>query len=816
MSLLGGLRVVDLSSGQAGGIAAMVLADFGADVIKVERPGGDPARREPAAPMWLRGKRSVVLDLGEAPARARLAELAAGADVVIASYRPADAARLGADYETLAAGNPALIYCSITGFGPDGPYARYRGYESVVAAKSGRMLMFEGQVDRDGPAYASVPVGTHVAAQSAITAVMAALLARERDGRGQLVETSLLRGMVPFEMAGLLYWQLHRRDPDSFPALGGRTFAGPPRVGFDPYPARDGAWLQFACIVEHLFDSLIAALGLAGERRRLGLDGAPADLDAERLERLRELVAARLAERDAGDWMELFVADGNVAADPWLTTQEALDHPQIVHNGEVVALRSPRLGETRQLGPLASLPATPAAPAAWHALPGEHQDAGWREPPAAPAPGAAAAQPCSAPPLDGVTVLEFASVVAVPFATTVLADLGARVIKVEPVEGDSFRASGSPGAGSSRGLGSLKTTAGKESICVDLKSPEGQRIVAGLVERADVLVHNFRPGAPERLGIGYGQLAPRHPRLVYLSAMGYGTEGPHAHRPTAHPGPGALLGGAHAQAGGRLPSPRSLEELRLANARLMQANEFSPDLNAGVVVASAALLGLYALRTRGVGQHIRVTMLGANAYANADDFVSYAGKAPRPLPDRELHGLSALHRLYRSGGTREQGGAWLFLACPTEDEWRRLARAPGFESVASDRRFADAEGRRRHDADLAAALGAVFATRSAGEWEAELCGRDVACVRADGAAPGLFWESDAHVRAAGLTVEAEHPRWGRYRRYPPLQHLARTPERPRGGVLGGQHARALLRELGWADGAVDGLFEQGVVAELDR
>ncbi|MCY4639369.1 MAG: CoA transferase [Chloroflexi bacterium] len=815
MSLLGGLRVIDLSSGQAGGIATMVLADFGADVIKVERPGGDPTRREPAAPMWLRGKRSIVLDLDEAPARKRLADLAASADVVLASYRPGVAARLGADYETLGTGNPSLIYCSITGFDPTGPYARYRGYESVVAAKSGRMLMFEGQVDRDGPAYASVPVGTHVAAQSAITAVMAALLARERDGSGQLVETSLLRGMVPFEMAGLLYWQLHRRDPDSFPALGGRTFGGPPRVGFDPYPARDGTWLQFACIVEHLFDSLIAALGLTEERRRLGLGGAPADLDAGRLERLRELVAARIAERDAGDWMKLFVADGNVAADPWLTTQEALDHPQIVHNGEVVTLRSPRLGETRQLGPLASMPATPAAPAAWHALPGEHQDADWRERPPA-APRAPAVQARSAPPLDGVTVLEFASVVAVPFATTVLADLGARVIKVEPVEGDSFRASGSPGAGSSRGLGSLKTTAGKESICVNLKSPEGRQIVAGLVELADVLVHNFRPGAPERLGIGYEQLASRHPRLIYLSAMGYGTDGPHAHRPTAHPGPGALLGGAHAQAGGRLPAPRDLEELRLANGRLMQANEFSPDLNAGAVVASAALLGLYGLRTRGVGQHIRVTMLGANAYANADDFVSYAGKAPRPLPDPELLGLSALHRLYRSGGTREEGGAWLFLACPTEGEWQALASTPGFEHIASDPRFASAEDRRRHDGDLAVALAAVFATRSAEEWEAELCGRDVACVRADGGTPGLFWESDTHVGAAGLTVEARHPRWGRYRRYPPLQHLARTPERPRGGVLGGQHARALLRELGWESGAVDALFDRGVVTELDR
>ena len=816
MSLFDGLRVLDLSSGQAGGVASMVLADFGADVIKVERPGGDPARAEAAAPMWLRGKRSLVLDLREASARERLAALAADADVVLASYRPGVAERLGADHATLAATNPALVYCSITGFGPTGPYAGYRGYEAVVAAKSGRMLMFEGQVDRDGPAYAYVPVATHVAAQSALAGIVAALIARERDGRGQLVETSLLRGMVPFEMAGLLYWQLHRRDPEAYPALTGRAFGGPPRVGFDPYPARDGTWLQFACIVGHLFDSLIRVLGLAEQRERLGLQGAPADLDPGRLERLRELVAERLRERDADEWMRLFIEDGNVAADPWLTTQQALDHPQIVHNGEVLRLRSPHLGETRQLGPLAALPATPAAPADRHPLAGEDPDAAWRPRPPGGRPPPPEAAPDGSPPLAGVTVLEFASVVAVPFATTILADLGARVIKVEPLEGDSFRAGGSPGAGTSRGLGGLKTTVGKESICVDLKSPEGQRIVAGLVERADAVVHNFRPGAPERLGIGYEQLAARHPRLVYVSAMGYGTDGPHAHRPTAHPGPGALLGGAYAQAGGQLPAVEDIKQLRVANARLMQANEFNPDLNAGVVVASATLLALYAQRTRGVGQHVRVTMLGANAYANADDFLSYEGKPPRALPDAELYGLSALHRLHRAGGTRERGGGWVFLACPSEGEWSALASAPGFEALAGDPRFAGPEGRRAHDAELAEALAAVFATRTADEWEQLLTARDVACVRADGGEPGLFWESDPHVREAGLTPEASHPRWGSYRRYAPLLHLSRTAERPRGGVLGGQHGRALLDELGWAGPAIEDVLARGLVAELDR
>src|SRR5579859_7646317 len=115
---LAGVRVLDLSCGPAGGAATMVLADFGADVIKIEPPGGDPFRVLAAAPMWLRGKRSLVLNLKTEAGVARLHELTHAADVAIASYRPGVAEGLSADYPTLAALNPRLVYCSITGFGP--------------------------------------------------------------------------------------------------------------------------------------------------------------------------------------------------------------------------------------------------------------------------------------------------------------------------------------------------------------------------------------------------------------------------------------------------------------------------------------------------------------------------------------------------------------------------------------------------------------------------------------------------------------------------------------------------------------------------
>jgi crotonobetainyl-CoA:carnitine CoA-transferase CaiB-like acyl-CoA transferase len=209
-----GLRVLDLSRGPVGGIATTVLCDFGAEVIKVEPPGGDPFRGLAAAPMWLRGKRSLCLDLKSEAGYGAFIRLVTGADVLVESFRPGVAGRLRVDYPAVARLNPRCVYCSITGFGPAGPYSGYKGYEGTVAAKSGRMAAFEGQIPRRGPAYAAVQVGTHGAAQSAVQGILAALLVRERTGRGQLIETSLLQGLLPYDMRGLVFDQVLDRMTD--------------------------------------------------------------------------------------------------------------------------------------------------------------------------------------------------------------------------------------------------------------------------------------------------------------------------------------------------------------------------------------------------------------------------------------------------------------------------------------------------------------------------------------------------------------------------------------------------------------------------
>ena len=782
------VRILDLTRGPAGGIATMILADFGAEVLMIERLGIDPMMALPASRMWRRGKRSLPLDLSTTAGLATLDDLCAGADVLICNWRYAALERKRLDYASLHARHPHLILCHISGYGSQGPRADYPGYEHLVAASTGRMRLFSGLADRSGPSFSALQVGVHACAQSAATGILAALLEQAADGEGRLVETSMLQGMLPHELAGMIGAQFPEIFGDLIPAVPPAVIEPPiPSLFYHPAQTSDGRWVQFGNLLPHLFDNFLLVTELIDVLADPDYDQGQMMLPADKQEAFREQMLLRIQERTAEEWMAACVADGGVVATAHQTTQQAIADPDIVANGHVID----RQDGGKQLGPVARLTRTPGDPGN-EAAPDDSWADLWRNTPRR-APGRSNDGQL---PLAGIRVLEIATIIAAPLAASYLADMGAEVIKVEPIGGDPFR-------GLLGGLGSAKVNAGKRSLSIDLKSETGRQIVLGLIKDADVLIHNFRPGVPERLGIGYAQVEKVNPDIVYIQANGYGPDGPGAQRPSTHPIPGAAMGGVLFQMGDRVPEALlGIDDLRLWTRRLMHANEVNPDPNTSLVITTSTLLGLVARQRTGLGQQILVDMFGANAYANSDDFLTFPGKPDRAMPDAELLGLSATYRLYHCSGDE-----WIFLAMTNEKEYRLFVdvlSGAGIQAPAVE--VLQAGGQTVSDA-----LQALFVGNDSAFWENLLAGAGVGCVRANAITPREFWLTDPQSIALGLTAETEHPLWGTYRRHGRQvlfdgggQQLGPPP-------VAGQHNAEVLMEQGFDEEKIASLVADGVL-----
>ena len=804
-----GLTVLDFSWGMPGALCTLVMADFGADVIKVEPPGGDPFRFQPAWVSWNRGKKGVVLDLGTTEGRAHAIELIGAADVLVESFRPGDMADWGLAYDTLSQRYRRLIYCSITGFGQKGPLARVKGYEGVVAAKAGRMLNLQGQPNREGPVFSAVPTGSWHASQAALRGIIAALRVRDICGRGQWVQTSIVQSLAsPHDNnvgdGGLVNVQMRRQDPKFARAPRGR---GESSIGYVPVRTKDGVWLQHANQRVPHIQGHLKAIGLEHVLKDERFARVPS-IKAENRELLRREILKAQLEKTADEWMEIYLKDGEIAAEPYRDSVQAMQHSAVIENGTVTTIDDPRVGRLRTLSPLANLPDTPGAPSGPAPDVGQHNaevlgrakaSSRSREAPAADTP---------AHPLSGVMILDLATVQAGPYAASMLADLGARVIKIDATDKrlDEGRRS------TAAALTDVRTYAGKEVMQVDLQTSEGKEILHKLIAKADVLSHNYRLGVAERLKIDWETCRRINPRMVHAWMGTYGANGQHARRPGAHPIPGAIMGGAMRQMGRGMPPPpetvMDIEEIAEATRWIMKSN-WGPDQNTSAAVATGIILGLRLRDISGKGQPVSVTMLNANAWTNADEYYDYLNRPPIAVPDAEVHGLNALYRLYRC---RE---GWIFLGCLFQDEWETFCRTVQRLDLMADRRFTTRETRRANDEALITEIASIFAGRTAAEWEDLLLKADIGCVRADEALEGEFYADHPHAKANALSVEVDHPTVGKHLRYGGLVEFSLTPGLYRASAQIGQHTKPLLRELGYDDQQIEALGRRGIVQWAD-
>lgn len=794
MSICDGLVVLELGVGRASAVAGMMLADNGARVLKLEQPQGDRLRSElPSAFLvWNRGKESVVLDLHESDGRAEAQRLAAVADVVIEGFEKGVAESFGVDYDSLCAHNPRLIHCSIKGFPAHSAYGALKGYDGIVAAKAGYYLK---STVRDGPAFSNFAEGSFGAAQFAVQGILAALIVRDRTGRGQRVESSLYQGLYPYDLLDMINWHVVNRRPDLGIAPGENNTND--SLMSESLVTKDGRWIAFMSILPHQFKAYIHALGMDHLWDEPGFERAPY-VEHEDRERFRDMLFARFRERTFEEWMPVLAAEPDLVCEPFSTIEGAMDHVQVAHNGAALEIEDERFGLVKQAAFPAAFSETPARVTRSAPALGEHAEL-----PVAGASSEGTGAPAPLHALDGVTIVELANFYASPYALTLLAALGARVVKVEDLGGDPWRAM-------LGGLGGVQTVEGKESLALNLRDPAGREILHRLVRKADAFVFGFRPGSERSLEVDYETLEEINPRLVYLYGGGYGSDGPYARRAMYGNTTKAMMGGAYRQAGRWLRPERALAanvaELKQMAERFGPLGSVGGDPESASIRASALLMALLEQRRSGRGQFIDTSMVNLNAFANCEDFTRYAGKSELPLPDDDGYGLSALYRLYPTA----QG--WVFLAAPTQAEWEQLAGAIAPELIDSPR-FASVSDRAENDAELATALGELLARKPAAEWEASLAPRGIGCVEVFERSFGDFSCGDAAIADAGLVAEVEHPRFGSYLRHAEAVRLSDVQPKLGGACEVGQHTEAILAELGYSPSEIAGLLDANVAAQ---
>jgi crotonobetainyl-CoA:carnitine CoA-transferase CaiB-like acyl-CoA transferase len=778
-----GLRVLDLTEGFAGALSTMILADNGASVVRVVPPPElerDPAAGLAGAKQWHRSKEIRRLDLRDDAARRACAHLLDEADVVVATDGAWVLEHLGEPFEAAVAARDNLIGCFINAFGDHPVLGRAPMHDGLVLAASGRMFDMGRMARRDRPLYVAPPLGSYGAAQSAVQGICCALRDRAKGNGGQLVRASMLRSLTIFDFGGP------------------RQFAGPPRLsdpslgptpmlGYTPARTKDGKWLQWANWAPHLLWHMLEVLGLGDWRNDPVFRNLP-NVEPRAAHEAWEQVLERTAQRTAAEWMELLTASGVTGGDLFTNTIDGMDHPQARHNGNVISVTDAELGATEQIGPVARFGALPGSigPNAW-----ARDDATVE-----PSRNGAAAKRAAGKPLADLILLEAASMIATPVGSCLLSDFGARVIKIEPLEGE-------PG----RTLPFDKTLLGKESICIDIKSPEGLAIVHQLAARADMFLHNYRPGVPEKLGIDYDSLHAHNPDLVYVYAGAYGKDGPYAKMPAYHPIAGAICGNATRQAGaGALVSaPLALDELKQRSLHLSAANEGHPDPVTGALVASVLLIGLLGRERAGVAQEMTTTMLCASAYLMSADWIRYTGRPPIDEVDPQQFGTHALNRLYQTSD------GWVFLACPAQHEWERFCATFATDELRDDVRFKTVETRRQHDAELSAEIAARFAALGADQAEANALAAGVGCVRADRNGFGEFQLAEIEAGRLALAREVDDLNGGRRWR-PAATVEMRGVDEVGPSCRAGQHTVAILRELGYDDAAIEDLLARRIVA----
>jgi len=586
---LEGIRVIDFGQYIAGPMAAMLLGDQGADVIRVDPPGG-PRWKTPGLATWNRNKRSIILDLKRDDDRDTARQLIATADVVVENFRPGVMDRLGVGSREMMANNSRLIYCSLPGFGSDDPRAQFKAWEGVLGAAT---AAYRTNPQTSRPVYTVVPYGSVYGAFLCAVAVSVALHARERSAVGQRVEIPLFDAtFTAVGVTGLLV-NGHRKEPKGF--RWNRQIL-----------CKDGRWFAYVASNKK-FEAFLSATGLDQAR--------DAGLSAQELGRRFDEIGLT---RTAKEW-EDFCADIGTEGVICHSSAAWMRHPQALKSEIIAEFVDPQLGRFSGPGINVRLSATPGAVRTPRPLPDAHRaeilkDLSTRKQFVAQ-PGDLELRAV----FKGVKVLDLCIILAGPTCGRTLAEFGADVIKIDSPHTKTV-------------LRHNDINRGKRSILIDLKTKEGLETFWRLVDQADVVLQNFRGGIAEKLGVDYQAVCARRPDIVYGSMNTFGQMGPYRDRP-GHEGIGQAVSGLMARYGGDKPT-----------AGPFPANDYGTGLMACYGIA----LALLHRRRTGQGQFVDSALAYTATMLQSALLQDYPGKQWDEPHGQQALGRGPLYRAYQA------------------------------------------------------------------------------------------------------------------------------------------------------------------------
>ena len=809
------IRVLDFGQYLAGPMVGMMLADMGADVLRVDPPGG-PRWHDPAFDMLSRGKRALTLDLKSDKDRQTALGLVARADVVIENFRPGVMERLGLGPGDLKAANPDIVSLSMPGFASTDPDLRdVAAWEAVMAARTGQFtdMGLNRQLMGINPSFTPLDLASAYGASFGAMSVLFALNARDRLG-GEHIEVPLASAL--FE--GLAYNSALVEDyPDRYKSPREFELERRARLGLP----NDQDYAQLSEFLDPFYRTYTCADGrgfyivscsIVTHPRRvlevLGLGDLLADLPdfdvyvdqaewpdtwalrsypvGERdRERLSNAMKAAFLTRPSHEWEELF-GTAKAPATAQRSTREWLADPHALASGLVLRVDDPRYGEMRQIGNVAWLAedkevlqkrAGPEVDDFRAALP-ERLDE-----PARPATGAQGTGGW----LDGLKILDLTNVIAGPTIGSTLARFGAEVTLVQPVSPsvDPWNAI----------VFGLQAQRGKESLLLNLRDPAGQETLWRLVAQADVITMNGTDAQRAALGLTEARLAGINPKLILVQLDAFG--GPAPGPKSDHLGYDDLAQaatGVMTRFGG---GPETPEE---------HAHFGTIDVLTGYCACVALGAALERVRLTGKGGTARAALAAAGEMIQAQFMYDYAGRAPFDEPSgRTVQGWGPFYHCY------EAADGWMFFAAPTARH-AALERVPDLQDLAQS-----------DEVELTVLLAGRFATQKIAHWADRFAGTTVGIVALGSLhgtrEGGLQLESAGDVDIKRATYRAvrhdTHP-MGRW-----VDLAAPNAVRPAHAKISipgpapkyGAQSRRILARLGYWESDIDSMIAQGVAAE---